>query len=64
MQDRIEEKAKYFEKYFATNCRKFALTVEYPPKTNSPVVFEANIETDEVINCRTRPIFDTRSKMT
>ncbi|MGC2382946.1 MAG: adenylate/guanylate cyclase domain-containing protein [Nitrososphaeraceae archaeon] len=58
----IEEKGKYFENYFATNCGKFVVTIEYPPRMATPVVYEVNIETDEVIKCRTQPILDTRSK--
>jgi len=58
----VEEKAKYFENYFATNCGKFAVSIALKPTMNVPIVYEVNIETDEVSKCRTQPTLDNRSK--
>jgi Adenylate and Guanylate cyclase catalytic domain len=57
----VEEKGKYFENYFATNCGKFVVTIELKPKMAVPVVYEVNIETDEVLKCRTQPILEKGS---
>jgi hypothetical protein len=58
----VEEKGKYFENYFATNCGKFVVTIELKPKMPVPVVYEVNIETDQVLKCRTQPILEKGSE--
>jgi hypothetical protein len=57
----VEETGKYFENYFATNCGRFVVNIELRPKMKIPVVYEVNIETDEVTKCRTQPIINRRS---
>jgi Adenylate and Guanylate cyclase catalytic domain len=54
----VEEQGKYFENYFGTNCGRFAVTIEYPSHMSSPVAYEVNLETDEVIKCRIQPIVE------
>jgi hypothetical protein len=51
----VEEQSKYFENYFGTNCGRFVVTIEYPDYMSSPVVYEVNLETDEVIKCKIQP---------
>ena len=51
----VEEQGKYFENYFGTNCGRFVVTIEYPSHMSSPVAYEVNLETDEVIKCRIQP---------
>jgi len=43
----VEEKGKYFENYFGTNCGRFVVTIEYPSHLSPPVAYEVNLETDE-----------------
>jgi hypothetical protein len=51
----VEELGKYFENYFGTNCGRFVVTIEYPAYMSPPVVYEVNLETDEVIKCKIQP---------
>ena len=51
----VEEQGKYFENYFGTNCGRFVVTIEYPTYMSPPVVYEVNLETDEVIRCKIQP---------
>jgi len=51
----VEEQGKYFENYFGTNCGRFVVTIEYPAYMSPPVVYEVNLETDEVIKCKIQP---------
>ena len=51
----VEEQGKYFENYFGTNCGRFVVTIEYPDYMSPPVVYEVNLETDEVIKCKIQP---------
>ena len=54
----VEEKGKYFENYFGTNCGRFEITIEYPSSMSLPVVYEVNLETDDVIKCKIQPTVD------
>jgi hypothetical protein len=51
----VEEQGKYFENYFGTNCGRFVVKIEYPSYMSPPVVYEVNLETDEVIRYKTQP---------
>jgi hypothetical protein len=51
----VEEQSKYFENYFGTNCGRFVVTIEYPSSMSTPVAYEVNLETDEVIKCKIQP---------
>jgi hypothetical protein len=51
----VEELGRYFENYFGTNCGRFVVTIEYPAYMSPPVVYEVNLETDEVIKCKIQP---------
>jgi hypothetical protein len=33
----VEEKDKYFENYFGTNCGRFVVTIEYPSHMSPPI---------------------------
>jgi hypothetical protein len=59
----VEEKGKYFENYFGTNCGRFVVTIEYPSQMNPPVAYEVNLETDEVIKCRVQPTIKNMKKL-
>jgi hypothetical protein len=56
----VEETGKYFENYFATNCGRFVVNIELRSRMKIPVVYEVNIETDEVIKCKTQPIMNRK----
>jgi hypothetical protein len=59
----VEEKGKYFENYFGTNCGRFVVTIEYPSHVSPPVAYEVNLETDEVIKCRIQPTVEKIKKV-
>jgi hypothetical protein len=59
----VEEQGKYFENYFGTNCGRFVVTIEYLSYMSPPVVYEVNLETDEVIKCKIQPTFEKITKV-
>jgi hypothetical protein len=58
----VEEKGKYFENYFGTNCGRFVVKIDYPSYMSPPVVYEVNLETDEVIRYKTQPTVERIKK--
>jgi hypothetical protein len=59
----VEEKGKYFENYFGTNCGRFVVTIEYPSHLSPPVAYEVNLETDEMVKCRVQPTIESVKKV-
>jgi hypothetical protein len=58
----LKNKVSTLKNYFGTNCGRFVVTIEYPSHMSSPVAYEVNLETDEVIKCRIQPTVKKNEK--
>lgn len=50
----VEEPERYFENAFLVNCNKFVLNVEHPAGMDTPLIYEVNLETEEVKKSKTQ----------
>jgi hypothetical protein len=57
----VEEQGKYLN-YFGTDCGRFVVTLEYPQNMSTPVAYEVNLETDEVVKCKIQPTVEKMKK--
>lgn len=52
----VEEPERYFENYFAINCKKYTMSLVYPLKAGfKPVVYDLNVEKGTTTKSRTQP---------
>jgi hypothetical protein len=56
----VEEVEGYFENYFAVNCQKFVVTIDYPDDIDPPIAYEVNSESGEIKRCRIQPVIKTK----
>ena len=56
----VEELDRYFENYFAVNCQCFIVTIDYPKDMTAPIVYDVNLETDEVKRYKIQPVIQKR----
>lgn len=56
----VEELDRYFENYFAVECLSFTVTIDYPKEMAPPIVYDVNLETDEVKRYKRQPVVEKR----
>jgi Adenylate and Guanylate cyclase catalytic domain len=54
----VEELDRYFENYFAVDCHTFVVTIDYPKDMTTPVVYDVNLENDEVKRYKVQPVVE------
>jgi hypothetical protein len=54
----VEELDRYFENYFAVDCHTFIVTIDYPKDMTTPVVYDVNLENDEVKRYIVQPVVE------
>lgn len=57
----VEELDRYFENYFAVDCHTFVVTIDYPKDMTTPVVYDVNLENDEVKRYKVQPVVEKGS---
>ena len=52
----VEEPERYFENYFSINCKKYTMSLIYPPDAGfKPVVYDVKVEKEEKTKAKTQP---------
>ncbi len=53
----VEEPERYFENYFAINCKKYTISLTYPSNAQfKPIVYNVNVENESKTKSRTQSV--------